>query len=66
MESDVHSFPLLFFSDFLRHSAEHDLLGLGMFSGAMDHFSICCRTLWELSTLSSTAIAVQQNSVQGN
>jgi len=65
-ESDVHSFPLLFFSGFLRHSLEPDLLRPGMFSGVMDHFSICCRTLWELSTLSSSTIAVQENSIQRN
>jgi len=65
-EGDVHSFPLLSFSCFLRHSMEPDLLRLGMFSGATDHFNTFCRTLWELSTLSSSIIAVQQNSIQRN
>ena len=65
-QSGVHSFPLLLFCGFLRHSLEPDLLRLGMFSGAMDHFSICCRTLWALSTLSSSNVVVQQNSIQRN
>jgi hypothetical protein len=65
MESDVYSFPLFSVFGFLRHSLEPDFRRLGMLSGAVDHCSICCRTLWKLATLSSN-IAGQQNLIQRN